>query len=30
MMMPIRRLMNPMVEEEEDNYDIDDLGKSNN
>ena len=30
MMMPIRRLMTPMVEEEEDNYDIDDLGKSNN
>ena len=28
-MMPMLRLMTPMVEEEEYNYDIDDLGKAN-
>ena len=27
--MPMRRLMTPMEEEEENNYDIDELGKSN-
>ena len=29
MMMLMRQLMTPMVEEEEDNYEIDDLGKAN-
>ena len=30
MMMPMRWMMNSMAEEEEDSYDIYDLGKNNN